>query len=152
MIPTRTWLAALLCCTPLLQAQSLLTIHRTDGEAESFALETIRSLRFTASTEVEDASAPLASAFALQPNFPNPFNPETTIVYTLERPLDLKVEIHDLRGARVATLADGLHAAGRHELRWTGRNGEGRAVASGVYLLVAQHEEQSRTRKLLLLK
>lgn len=65
---------------------------------------------------------------------PNPFNPQTTLSFKLERGASARLEIFDLAGRRVRTLAAGTLAAGRHELRWDGRDQAGRAVPSGTYL------------------
>ena len=67
-------------------------------------------------------------------NRPNPFNPSTSIGFVLDRGADVRVEVYDLRGRRVRTLADGPLAAGAHDVRWDGRDDAGRAAVSGVYL------------------
>lgn len=67
-------------------------------------------------------------AFELRQNFPNPFNPETTIQYRLAKAARVTIEIYDVLGARVETLFDGERAAGTHQITWVPRN-----VASGVY-------------------
>ena len=71
----------------------------------------------------------------LAPAYPNPFNPSTTIVFDVGRTRELGLSIHDLRGRRVADLARGVFTAGRHTVPWQGRDGAGRAVPSGVYLV-----------------
>ncbi len=65
---------------------------------------------------------------------PNPFNPRTTLSFTLAADETCRLTIFDLRGRRVATLVDGrVLAAGRQSLVWDGRDEQGQAVASGVY-------------------
>ena len=67
---------------------------------------------------------------------PNPFNPETTIRFTLPRALPVTAEVWRVDGMRVRVLASGATlAAGEHALRWDGRNEAGQPVASGVYLV-----------------
>jgi hypothetical protein len=80
-------------------------------------------------------SAPLVEVAWLEPAYPNPLNPSTTIAFTLGRAQELTVSIHDVRGRRVAELARGAFAAGRHTVTWTGEDRDGRPVASGVYLV-----------------
>jgi hypothetical protein len=66
---------------------------------------------------------------------PNPFAASARIEFELPTPRPVRLTIHDVRGARVGTLASGLRAAGRHAVDWDGRDDRGRAVASGVYTL-----------------
>lgn len=66
---------------------------------------------------------------------PSPFAGATTLAFELARAGDVALEVFDLRGARVRTLARGPFAAGRHALPWDGRDGDGRVVAPGVYLV-----------------
>ncbi len=89
----------------------------------------------------------------LLPCRPNPFNPATAIVFELE--LDaprVELAIFDTAGRRVAGLLDGPASAGRHELRWDGRDDAGRALESGVYLCRLRAGRQVEARKLTLLK
>ncbi|MDP2886215.1 MAG: FlgD immunoglobulin-like domain containing protein [Ignavibacteria bacterium] len=67
-------------------------------------------------------------------NYPNPFNPSTTIKYELPKDASVKMEIYDVMGRRVKTLLDGSKSAGYYSVTWNGRNELGRDVASGVYL------------------
>ncbi len=67
-------------------------------------------------------------------NAPNPFNPQTVIAYDLARTGPVRLDIFDLRGRLVRRLVDESVAAGRHQVRWDGRDGGGREMASGVYL------------------
>jgi len=86
-------------------------------------------------------------------NYPNPFNPETTVKYTLPSRGEVAVTIYDASGARVATLVDRVvSAAGAYETRWNGRDENGAAVSSGVYFARIQHPGGTMTRKMVLLK
>jgi hypothetical protein len=80
-------------------------------------------------------SVPSVASVRLEPAYPNPLNPSTTIAFTLGRAQELTVSIHDVRGRRIAELARGGFDAGRHTLTWTGEDHAGRPVASGVYLV-----------------
>ncbi|MCP4546348.1 MAG: T9SS type A sorting domain-containing protein [bacterium] len=84
--------------------------------------------------------------------YPNPFNPTTTIVFTLDRPQDLRLSIHDVEGRRVAWLINGPQDGGRHEVLWDGRDDNGISLGSGLYLVHLQGEELQLSRKLLLVK
>ena len=88
----------------------------------------------------------------LQQNTPNPFNSQTVIPYFLLKPGPARVEVFALTGQRVAVLNRGPHQAGRHRLHWDGRDGEGRPLASGIYLYRLVTAEDVLTRKLTLLR
>lgn len=64
---------------------------------------------------------------------PNPFNPRTTVRFSLARGLDVRLDLHDAAGRLVAVLADGPYPAGEHGVDWDGRDRQGRAAASGTY-------------------
>jgi hypothetical protein len=100
---------------------------------------------------VTDAGAlpPLARAALLQ-NYPNPFNPSTVVVFDLAARGRVRVEIYDVLGRRVATLADRPFEAGRHRLAWNGLDGSGRAVASGVYICRFDTGAARDSRKMIL--
>ncbi len=92
------------------------------------------------------------STAALLPNVPNPFNPATTLRFTLARPQHAALRIVDLTGRLVTTLADGRFAAGEHALCWTGCDHRGQPVASGVYRTVLDCDEGRQTRPLVLVR
>ncbi len=85
-------------------------------------------------------------------NMPNPFNPKTTIAFTLPEPTDVTIEVYDVAGRKVATLMNDRLGSGGHFVEWTGRGDNGEKVASGVYFyrLLAGGEEISK--KMVLLK
>ena len=95
--------------------------------------------------------------FALAPNFPNPFNPETWIPYQLASDADVTLMIHASDGKLVRRLALGHKVAGTYYGRsraayWDGRNGRGESVASGVYFYTLRAGEFAATRKMLIRK
>lgn len=93
---------------------------------------------------------PLANAFAVSP-YPNPFNPSTTVAYSIEKPGHLSLRVFDLRGALVATLIDGpVDRSGK--VAWHGRDDAGASMASGVYFYEARMHGEVQVGKLALLK
>ena len=82
----------------------------------------------------------------LFPNYPNPFNPQTTIVFYVASNGAVRLDIYDVLGRRVKTLLNKELKRGRYEIRW---NAAGRA--SGVYICRLQTEEETRLRKMLLI-
>lgn len=89
---------------------------------------------------------------SLGPNYPNPFNPMTTIPFSLEREGYVSLRIYDARGVLVRALIEAHQPAGRGEVRWNGLDGESRAVPSGVYFARLQAAGMVMTRKIVLLK
>ncbi|MBD3220335.1 hypothetical protein GF314_03755 [bacterium] len=95
-----------------------------------------------------------APALALRPPYPNPFNPSTTLAFEVPAgPVaPVQLAIFDARGRRVATLVDEPLRAGRHAVRWHGRDHAGRPVAAGTYHGRLEHRGQVSTRTLTLVK
>ncbi len=83
---------------------------------------------------------------------PNPFNPSTTIAYTVARAGPVRLQVADLRGRLVRTLVDEPRPAGESAVRWDGRDAAGRSVAGGVYLVRLLADGFADHRKLMLLK
>jgi len=91
--------------------------------------------------------------FSLVGNFPNPFNPTTTIVYELRRPGEALLSVYNILGQKVTDLFSGNQVAGRYEFVWDGRDDRGTAVASGVYFYrLSLDGEPGASRVMTLLK
>jgi hypothetical protein len=88
----------------------------------------------------------------LDQNFPNPFNPATTIRYVLPVARNVNLSIYTLSGQKVVTLVQTHQPAGEHTVRWEGRNNQGGEVSSGVYFYRIEVEGASVTRKLTLVR
>ena len=71
-------------------------------------------------------------------NYPNPFNPSTTIKLTLPRTGDVSMKVFNVRGELVRTLVDGRLEAGVHDIVWDGTTDKGNQAASGVYFFSTQ--------------
>ncbi|HTK82817.1 MAG TPA: T9SS type A sorting domain-containing protein, partial [Bacteroidota bacterium] len=89
----------------------------------------------------------LPTTFALDQNFPNPFNPRTTITYELPKASYVTLKVYDVFGREVATLADGMEDAGYKSVNWDAVN-----LATGVYFYKLQAGDFIATKKLLLMK
>jgi hypothetical protein len=85
-------------------------------------------------------------------SYPNPFNPETTVRYTVPSKGRLRIEVYDAHGMRVTTLVDEEKAAGAYTQEWNARDDDGHAVSSGVYFVRLQFKGETRSAKLVLLK
>ena len=99
--------------------------------------------------EVTSTVAPLRPSLEVSPN---PFNPRTEVRFTLAAAGPARIDVYDVAGRHVATLADGSFEAGAHRIVWDGRNDQGRTTASGVYLVVLRGGEERLTRKVTLVE
>lgn len=88
----------------------------------------------------------------LNNNYPNPFNPTTTIGFNLKEEAKVKIEIYNIHGQKVDTVADGYYGAGYNNVNWNGVDGEGRPVASGVYFYKMKAGRYTSTKKMILMK
>ncbi len=85
-------------------------------------------------------------------SYPNPFNPRTTIRYSVPARGRTTVEVYDARGARVVTLFDAVRAPGAYAQPWDGQDADGHRVGSGVYFVRVTHSAGTRSHKMVLLK
>ncbi|MBW6515493.1 MAG: VWA domain-containing protein [Candidatus Cloacimonetes bacterium] len=85
-------------------------------------------------------------------NYPNPFNPETNIVFSLAEPYKVKVDIYDIAGRLVKNLVDEYLDKGEHIVSWSGVDNENKSVTSGVYFVKMQTTGYIGHKKILLLK
>ncbi len=109
--------------------------------------------RYLSPTDVDDDNPlGLPDDFTLHANYPNPFNPTTTISWSLQSRARVELTVVNLLGQTVATLADGEYPAGTHSLRWDSRDQSGRRLASGVYFARLTTPSGSAVRKMMLLK
>jgi len=90
--------------------------------------------------------------FALGQNFPNPFNPTTTVSYSVPKTTQVNVMVYDLLGNLVKTLVNEQQLAGNYEVTWDATNDQGALVPTGNYILKMVAGEFSQTRKMTLLK
>jgi hypothetical protein len=140
-------------------------LNETDGVEYSFfalypdhaaPLAAGRAIKFTTdppdpypSTGVDGEAA---LGVRLLGNRPNPFNPVTTVTFSVPRAADVDLAIYDVSGRRVATLASSEFDAGRHDAVWNGTNDVGEQVASGVYFCRLSALGEELSAKMVLLK
>ena len=127
----------------------------SEGQAQQLAhaVEKPVWVSFQSTTGVEGRPGGAApQAFALSPNWPNPFNQETVFSLSLPGPERIVVEIIDARGRLVRRLAAGSHAGGSHMLRWDGCDPSGRPLPSGLYFCRLTGATRTLQQKLLLLR
>ncbi|HEX9654415.1 MAG TPA: T9SS type A sorting domain-containing protein, partial [bacterium] len=85
-------------------------------------------------------------------NYPNPFNPETTIKYQVRDRGQVRLNIFNLRGQKIRTLVDDLRTPGLYESRWDAKDVYGQAVASGIYVIQIQAGGMIEAKKITMLK
>ena len=90
--------------------------------------------------------------YVLHDNYPNPFNPETTISFLVPEPASVKIDIYNVMGQQIATLLNSTVETGYHEVNWNGTNRSGKRVADGVYFYRMEADGYVQSRKMLLLK
>jgi hypothetical protein len=94
----------------------------------------------------------IPTAFALHENYPNPFNPTTTLRFDLPEVSDVTVTIFNMLGQRVRTFNMNDTPAGYHSIKWNATNDYGEQVGAGVYLYQLRAKQFVKTRKMVLLK
>jgi len=96
--------------------------------------------------------APTGTHAAIRKAFPNPFNPSTTLEFSVPKHGPVAVRIFDLQGRRVATLVDESMNAGVYRVRWNGQDDDGRAQSSGIYFAQIQSGGSRQSVRLTMLK
>jgi len=154
-------------------------VYRTDTRSESFRLVTTENAPSNGSFKYTDATALAGHAYRykigvvegdqeyfsqtaevrlpgarieLSQNSPNPFNPTTTIRFSLPASERVTLSIYAANGALVRTLVDGVRATGNHDITWDGRDSSGSPVTSGVYFYRLNAGKFSDSKKMVLLK
>lgn len=88
--------------------------------------------------------------YALLNNFPNPFNPSTTISYQLPKPAHVKILIYNLMGQKIRALVNSKQAAGNYQIKWDGLTDGGFSAASGIYFYKLETENFVECKKMIL--
>ncbi len=121
------------------------------GSIVESAVDDLVILTLQGSAAVENPAAAPAR-FAVGPNQPNPFNPQTTITYSLPTRSEVTVTVFDVSGRQVRTLLHGMQEAGVKTVTWNGLDDAGQAVSSGVYYYRVEAGVEVATRKMVLVK
>jgi len=85
-------------------------------------------------------------------NYPNPFNPTTTIDFNLKERGPVRIDVYNILGQRVTTLLNGELPSGSHRVVWNGQDSSSRGVASGVYFFKMQAGKYTSTKKMIMMK
>ena len=95
---------------------------------------------------------PIPDKLTLDGNYPNPFNPTTTLKFGLPNEQHVRITIYNITGEKVRLLIDAVMEAGFHEVLWDGKSEFGQSVSSGIYIYELRSDGQRLTKKMLLTK
>ncbi len=101
---------------------------------------------------VTDGDEIILAATKLNGNYPNPFNPVTTIAYSIKDAGNVTLEVYNLRGQLVKSLVNEVIETGDHIVTWKGRDNSNKSVASGVYFYKMKAQNYSSIKKMILMK
>jgi hypothetical protein len=104
------------------------------------------------SGKISEILALIPQELSLDGNYPNPFNPVTTIRFGLPQPRDVRITVVNLLGQEITELVNGWRDIGRHEVVWQGLDRNGKPVATGMYFTVLSDGNKIIVKKMLLLK
>ena len=105
-----------------------------------------------AGTVSVDKNAPVAQTFELFGNYPNPFNPSTSIKFATEKFSDVKLTVYSILGEEIKTVYSGNLASGTYSMTWDGKDRAGHNVPSGMYFYKVISDNRILSGKMLLLK
>ena len=94
----------------------------------------------------------VVTANRLMGNYPNPFNPETTISFDVVKEAPVSIDIYNVKGQKVKTLVNNVMTAGTHTVVWRGDNNEGNKVTSGVYFYKMNTGSYTEIKKMVMMK
>lgn len=84
--------------------------------------------------------------------YPNPFNPQTTIAYNLQKASQVRIDVYNVKGQKVSSLVNANLPSGSHSVTWNGKDAQGNSVSSGIYYVRMNAGAYSSTRKIMLMK
>ena len=93
---------------------------------------------------------PVGTRAAIRRVYPNPFNPSTTVEFSVPKQGPVAVRVYDLQGRQVSTLTDESLPAGVYRVKWDGQDRQGRGVASGIYFATIEHAGSRQSVHLVL--
>jgi hypothetical protein len=137
-------------------------IYSVSCSATGYATNTINNVNVIANQNVtvnftmavssnEDDLVP-ASVTALNGNYPNPFNPETSISYSIKEAGDVRLEVFNLKGQKVRSLVNAKQNSGNYRVVFDARDDKGQPLSSGIYLYRLSTGSYVSTRKMMLME
>ncbi len=134
-----------------IRAEERMVVFSGFGNAYFNDVWSLNNLSLTTAIETSSGNE-LPTTFRLLGNYPNPFNPETMIVFEAPKASRVALRIYNLRGQQIKNLFEGKIDGGRHQMVWDGRNDSGVKVTSGIYLYVLKTGTISVSRKMVMVE
>ena len=128
------------------------TVYAADSWDTTAASNGPRTLTIDVSGLLALDGVDLPTVFALHNNYPNPFNPVTNINYDIPEVSQVSLEIYNISGQKVRTLAQGHHEPGRYRIEWNATNDYGNPLSSGMYIYRINAGDFVSVKKLILMK
>jgi hypothetical protein len=128
-------------------------IHLSNGDIIEFGVAQIEQITFDGDVSVEEM-VQFVSRIPIQflKNYPNPFNPTTTIMFETGKMGLVQVDIFNTKGQKVKRLVNETLPSGEHSFLWKGLDDNGRNVASGVYFYKVAVNKSEKVNKMLMIK
>ncbi|MBL7995253.1 T9SS type A sorting domain-containing protein [bacterium] len=123
-----------------------------NASSRTSLIHAVHAEKPTVENSVKSNTSRIPNRVYLYPNYPNPFNPVTSIKYDLDRESYVSLKIYNLLGQEVRNLYQGTSPAGVYEVMWDGKDKLGRQLSSGIYVCRIQANGAVQSRKMLLLK
>ena len=129
-----------------------MTIHLNNGETVEFDTSEINEITF-GNVSVEEMVEFISQIpIKFLKNYPNPFNPTTTISFEIGESGKTQVEIYNVKGQKIKTLLDETMDIGQHSVIWIGNDDDGKHVSSGMYFYKISVSGEQKVNKMIMLK
>jgi hypothetical protein len=133
--------------------EEVMNIYLENGETESFELSQIVEITFGPDVSVEEMVGVISKIpIKFLKNYPNPFNPTTTIMFEIGVAGKTQVDIYNIKGQKVKTLFDEEMETGQHSIIWNGKDSNNKNVSSGMYFYKISVNGKQKTKKMIMLK
>jgi hypothetical protein len=123
-----------------------------EGSTNSFTTTNPDTFTTAPTTGIDPSAGSSLNSYRLEANYPNPFNPGTTIKYHLAKSAYTTVKVYNTLGEEVKTLVTEVQASGEYTITWDGKDNQGSTVASGIYILELRSGQFQQSRRMTLLK
>ena len=131
-----------------------LNVNLRDGTKAQYKIDDIQRIDFSGITSIKDAEKieHVIKSFKLLHNYPNPFNPSTTIEYEILKSGNVEISVYDLSGRLVKTLLNKSQQKGDYKVEWDATNQSEQKVSSGFYVYSIKFDNVVLSKKMILMK